>query len=92
MHLRCLRSSQKQSPSESICSFYYCDKQGAFYTSSTASVWQIPYLPSFVFFPHTIPILWLGLHEELACVQENIRTERNLMPTEFPLFEKGRQV
>jgi len=50
------------------------------------------YIPSFVFFPHTIPILWLGLHEELACVQENIRTERNLMPTEFPLLEKGRQV
>src|SRR5882762_2946492 len=64
-----------------ICWFYCCNKRG---TSSTASVWQISYLPAFVFFPHTVPILWPDLREELPRVQENIMTECNLMPTEFP--------
>ena len=72
-----------------ICWFYCCNKRG---TSSTASVWQISYSPAFVFFPHTVPILWPDLLEELPRVQENIMTERNLMPTEFPLLEEGRQV
>src|ERR1700722_10815453 len=72
-----------------ICWFYCCNKRG---TSSTASVWQISYSPAFVFFPHTVPILWPDLLEELPHVQENIMTERNLMPTEFPLLEEGRQV
>ena len=72
-----------------ICWFYYCNKRG---TSSTASVWQISYSPAFAFFPHTVPVLWPDLLEELPRVQENIMTERNLMPTEFPLLEEGRQV
>jgi hypothetical protein len=72
-----------------ICWFYYYNKRGA---SSTASVWQISYSPAFAFFPHTVPVLWPDLLEELPRVQENIMTERNLMPTEFPLLEEGRQV
>ena len=69
-----------------ICWFYYCNKRG---TSSTASVWQISYSPAFAFFPHTVPVLWPDLLEELPRVQENIMTERNLMPTKFPLLEEG---
>jgi hypothetical protein len=52
-------------------------------------------------------ILWPDLHDELALsqfigdiwkeqraarVEENIRIERNLIPTEFPIPEEGRQV
>jgi hypothetical protein len=72
-----------------ICWFYYYNKRGA---SSTTSVWQISYSPAFAFFPHTVPVLWPDLLEELPRVQENIMTERNLMPTEFPLLEEGRQL